>query len=266
MIESNDDQKLRLVLFSFYYNTQSDGEISSDWNPTSGDEIGLAPLEIIKALKQYISVDSMMCCSLGGISFDALKNVTEDFLPRTIIWNRSLTSTWKAGMSLFSSPTNYFLYWATSYFGLYADPEKSLMDFCQWADQKRVVIIQAKEDSYFSGDSALDPLFFESLRKSNVELYDGLFLIPLLAPRAHHACRLDLILNNQNSGTSTENFLPMEKHDSLSDSIVRNLFMDEESHTCFIIGGNKDSLDSILYLQALPLLSSYCKLIPNTEQ
>lgn len=260
VIESKGKKKLRLVLFSFYHNLQSSKEGCSGWDPTSIDEIGMAPIEIMRALKQYISVDSMMCCSLGGVCFEALKNLKEDLLPPTIIWNRALTSTWKAGMSLFSSPMNYFLYYATSYFSLYADPEKSLMDFCKWADPKRVVVIQAKEDAYFSGDSALDPLFFETLRQANAELYEGMFFVPLLSPRAHHACRLDLILNNQDSGTCTENFLPMKKQESLSDSLVRNLFMEGGDHTCFIVGGNKDSLDSVLYLQALPLLSSYCKL------
>lgn len=247
-----ENPKLRLVLFSFYDN--------GDWDPTSSDEIGLVPLEIMRALQQYIPIDSMMCCSIGGITFEALKYASDDFLPRTIIWNRALTSTWKAGLSQFSSPLNYFLYWATSYFKLHADPEKSLADFCQWADHKRVVVIQATNDFYFSGDSALGPSFFERMRGANVELYEGKFLIPLLNPRAHHDCRLDMIINNHDFGTSTEHFLPMGKYESLPDCLVRNLFMPENGHTCFIIGGNRHSMDSILYLQALPLLSSYCKL------
>jgi len=266
VIESKEGPTLRLVLFSLYGNSQSKDETTIGWDPTSTDELGMAALEVIKALQQHTSVDSMICSSLGSLCLDTLKHVTHDFLPPTIIWNRALTSTWKAGMSMFSTPSNYLLYWATSYLNLYSDPENALADFCAWADQKRVVVIQAKEDTYFSGDSALDPLFFTRLQSAGVELYEGSFLIPMIEVKSHHACRLDMIHNNRNSGSLTENFLPMKNQEPLSECLARHIFMgDEESHTCFIVGGNKDTLDSLVYLHALPLLSSYFKLMKKIE-
>ncbi len=259
-IESKENHKLRFILFSFYGNTQSEGGVTSPWSPRSSVEIGMAPLEVLKALQEHIGVDSMMCCSLGGICLDALKHVGEDFLPSTIIWNRALTSTWKGGMSFFSLPQNYMLYLATSYFGLDADPESSLIEFCKRSKPKEIVTIEVTHDRYFSGESALDRSFFEELRNANMEVRQGLFFIPMLAPIAQHACRLDHILNNENTGTSTKNFFPMKKNQPLSDGLIENIFSKGTGHTCFVIGGNKDNLDSITYLQVLPLLCSYSKL------
>jgi len=260
VIESKEKEPLRLILFSLYRNSQTKEKETTRWDPTSASEMGMASLEVIKALQQYITVDSMMCSSLGSLCLDTLKHVTHDFLPPTIIWNRGLTSIWKAGQSVLSLPANYLLYWATSYLNLYSDPENALADFCAWANPKRVVVIQAKEDNYFSGDSALAPSFFERLQKANVELYEGSFLVPMIETIAHHACRLDMIHNNRNSGSTTANFLPMKNQEALSDSLAKHILMEKKGHTCFIIGGNEDTLDTLVYIHALPLLSSYHRL------
>ncbi len=262
VIESRYGSKFRIILFSFNENQEKEGENWISWNPTSCAEIGAGALEVLKAFKQHIAIDSMMCFSLGGVTFDALQYLKEDFLPKTLLWNRCLTSTWKAGLSMVSYPTNCFLYWATSYYGLYANPEQILADYYAQTRDKRLVVIEATEDSYFSRESGLDQDFFDTLSDSGVDLYNGKFQVPLLTPRAHHTCRFDWIVNH-NTGNMTENFLPMNPYETLSDCIVRNLFLEKEGHTCFIVGGTLDTLDSMVYLHALPLLSSYCKLVDH---
>ena len=260
VLESVKDQKFRIILFSFNQNQEQEDDKWVPWNPTSCAEIGASSIEVLKALKQHIEVDSMMCVSLGGITFDALQYLEEDCLPKNLIWNRGLTSTWKAGQSLGSYPLNCFLYYATRYYGLYANPEDMLLNYCEKVEQKRLVVIEAKEDHYFSGDAGLSPEFFEGIHQTGVELYNAKFQVPLLHPRAHHACRLDWIIHHD-AGSEIDNFFQMLPCETLSDCIARHLFMsDEKGHTCLIIGGSLDTLNSMVYLHALPLLSSLCKL------
>lgn len=262
VIETRDGNKFRIILFSFNENQEKEGESWIPWNPTSCAEMGAGALGVLKAFQQHSVIDSMMCVSLGSVAFDAIQYLDEDFLPKTLLWNRCLTSTWKAGLSFASYPTNCFFYWATQYYGLCADPERILANYFVQNQDKRLIVIEAVEDNYFSGESSLGQNFFDTLSDAGVDFYNGKFQVPLLTQRAHHACRLDWIINT-NTGNITENFLPMHPYEAVSDSIVRNFLSEKEEHTCFIIGGRLDTLNSMLYLHALPLLSSYCKLLGN---
>ncbi|MCB1080620.1 MAG: hypothetical protein KDK69_02250 [Chlamydiia bacterium] len=125
-----------------------------------------------------------------------------------------------------------------------------------------MVIIEARNDRYFSGNGALDPDLRENLVATGIEAFQGSFFVPLVAEAAHHALRLDLLINNEDSGTVTSHFLSAEKNEALPTTIVRNLLMETDSqgfHTLFLAGGNKDMLDSITYLQAAPLMSAFLK-------
>lgn len=82
----------------------------------------------------------------------------------------------------------------------------------------------------------------------------------MVAEAAHHAIRLDWIVNNQEAGTNTECFLPFPKNKTLAEGLTRNILTRTEEdgvHTCFLVGENKDNLDSVTYLQAAPLLAAY---------
>ena len=191
-----------------------------------------------------------------------------DSIPKTIILNRSISSIGKVAAQLYSFPISYLLYQAIYALGLDANPEHELLNFFQRIEQnhpqsmegRKVVIIEARNDRYFSGNGALDPSLCDNLVNTGAEVYQGSFFIPLVAEAAHHALRLDWLLNNEDSGTVSTQFLHTEKNESVSSSLVRNLMSEVSEdgyHTCFIVGGNRDSLDSITFLQAAPLLSAF---------
>lgn len=271
VIESKEEiegKKLRLILFSFYDHFDNEG---NPWNPLTTDELSAASLEVIKAFQNHVSIHSMMTFSLGSLILDGLKHVSHDereLIPKTLILNRSLSSIWKVAAQLYSFPISYLLYQAVYSLGLDADPEKEIVSFFERMEGnqgspiegRKVVVIEAKNDRYFSGNGAFDPSLRESLESTGVEAYQGSFFVPLIADIAHHAIRLDLLFNNDDSGSVTSQFIPIEKNEKVPSSLMRNLMSetdDDGFHTLFIAGGNKDILDSITYLQAAPLMSVF---------
>lgn len=128
---------------------------------------------------------------------------------------------------------------------------------------RKVVVLEAKHDRYFSGNGALDPNFRKNLTTTGVEAYQASFSIPMVAEQAHHALRMDLLINNKDSGTVSADFLPAKENESLPLTLVQNLMSETDEnnyHTIFITGGSKDSLDSVSYLQVAPLISAFIDL------
>ncbi len=257
-------KKLRLVLFSYYNNQWVEGNKISGWDPKTTDELSAVPLEVLRALQAHVTIDSMMCFSLGAIALDGLKNVDakdSDIIPKTLILNRPLTSIWKVASQLFPK-LRHALYQLVKLYELDSNPEEELLAFFQRVSKenpnaladRHVVLFEATRDRYFSGPGALT--LVDEIRKI-VKTSHGKFFIPLLAELAHHAHRIDHILNNPNSETDVSAFIDMDPNESISQALNRHIFMKEESHTCLIIGGNRDSLDSIIYLQALPILEAH---------
>ncbi|MCB1080619.1 MAG: hypothetical protein KDK69_02245, partial [Chlamydiia bacterium] len=132
VIESQQDssgKKLRLILFSFYDHVDEKGD---RWNPHTTDELSCAPLEVLRAFQQEITVHSMMTFSLGNFLLDGLKNIGHEdvaMIPQTLILNRGLSSIWKVASQLYSFPISYLLYQAVYSLGLDANPERELVDF-----------------------------------------------------------------------------------------------------------------------------------------
>jgi hypothetical protein len=266
--ETIEGKKLRLILFSFYGHQTEDG---SPWNPLTTHELSSAPLEVLRAFGQELHIHSMMTFSLGNFLLDSLKHVSAhdgEMIPKTLIINRGLASIWKVATQLFSYPVSYLLYQAAYHLGLDANPEKEILDFFdrmqtqtpKSMEGRKVVVLEATLDHYFSGNGALDPEFRDHLENLGVEAYRGSFLVPLIEEHSHHAVRLDFLINNKDSGTTSTHFLPIKHNESLPSSLVSNLMseVDESGyHNLFIAGGNKDNLNSITYLQAALLMSAF---------
>lgn len=261
------EKQIRLVLFTFYDNQVVREGALSAWDPKTTDEISAAPLELLRALQQYTAVDSMVCFSLGGMTLDGLKNLPPEnlhLIPKTLILNRILPSIWKVASQLYPV-LKWCLHPIVQLFGLDANPEGEVLAFLERASEsarkQRMVIFEASRDHYFSGPNGLDSDFAARLKAANVQVDYGKFFVPLMAELAHHSCRLDWILNNPDSETDATDFLKMRDHESVAQALVRDVFAteDSKSHTCLIIGGNRDNIDSVTYLQAIPILEAFLK-------
>jgi len=274
VIESRGDnkkEKLRLILFSFANHQVKTDKKLSPWDPLHIDELSASIWDILKAYQTYIQIDSMICFSLGTICYDGLKHVLpEDFhcIPKILGFNRGLSSIKKVSQKLYPFPLNACLHNAVYYLGLDANPEKELLRFFQnlqsnrdpSIDQRQVIVIEARDDYYFSGKGKLDQDFPEKLQNAGANVFHGTFFVPMIAQRSHHAIRLDWIINNEKAGTETTHFLPFPTNQTLAQGIAENIFRqteDNKAHTCLLVGGNRDNLNTITYLQAAPLLIAY---------
>ncbi len=205
----------------------------SPWDPLSTDELSAAILDILKAYQTQIPIDSMMCFSIGALAFDGLKQVAPEdfhFIPKNLIFNRGLTSIEKVSNRLFSFPVSSILYQLAHFFNLDSNPENELLQFLNRTQQdvpslekRKIVIIEAKHDQYFSGDAGFNPDFSKQIALKGFPTFEGTFFVLIFHPAAHHAIRLDLMINNHNSGTITEKFLPISTNESVASSIVNTL-------------------------------------------
>jgi len=270
--ESIEGKKLRLILFSFADHKVKMGDGVHPWDPMHIDELSGSILDILKAYQSHTHIDSMFCFSLGSLFYDGLKHVKpeeSDFIPKVLGLNRGLASIKKVSEQLYPYPISSILYNSVYYLGLDANPERELLQFFQRMqfhgapmNHREVVVIEARHDRYFSGAGKFDENFCSDLKDAGASVSHGNFFVPMVAEAAHHAIRLDWIVNNQDAGTNTERFLPFPKNKTLAEGLAKNILMQTEKdgvHTCFLVGGNKDNLDSVTYLQAAPLLVAYLK-------
>ncbi|MCB1116801.1 MAG: hypothetical protein KDK71_10065, partial [Chlamydiia bacterium] len=258
---------LRLILFSFNDNRQTFGDAIGPWNPKTADEVSILPIEILRALQTHTSIDSLMCFSLGGITLNGLKHITPEdsaFIPKTVILNRSLRSTWKVASVLFPW-MKWPLHFLTYLYGLDANPEQEILSFYQRLHtqspdsmkERTVVEFSATRDRYFSAPGDYDETFHQTLKDTQTTVHHGKFFIPLVAEIAHHAMRADHLLNNPDSETDTTHFFTMSPNESVPQTLVREIFNRGKTHTSLFVGGNRDSLDSLTYLHALPVLEAH---------
>lgn len=268
--EAIEGKKLRLILFSFADHQVKTRDGVHSWDPVHIDELSGSILDILKAYQSHARIDSMLCFSLGSLFYDGLKHVTpkeSDFIPKILGLNRGLTSIKKVSEKLYPFPISSILYNSVYYLGLDANPERELIHFFQRMqlygtpmNHRQVVVIEARHDRYFSEKGKLDEDFPSHLSQAGASVSHGNFFIPMVVEAAHHAIRLDWIVNNQEAGTNTDGFLPFPKNKTLARGLASNILTRTENdgvHTCFIVGGNKDDLNSVTYLQAAPLLAAY---------
>lgn len=257
-----DKKGLRFVLFGFNENFEEKCGQVSRWNPKSLEEIAQVPLELIHALKENAELNSLVCFSLGALTLEALKNCREDVLPKNIIINRGLTSIRKVSPAVLPYPLSSIVYHICSRWHLDADPESTFLEYLEKnpgiAAQKRVVLIKASLDRYFSGRSDYHSHFYSRVKKVVSQAFEGSFSVPYLHPLAHHALRPDWIICHPESGSDTKNFIPIEHSETLADAINNFFCSENQDHTCLIVGGNRDNLDTILY-SLTGILNSWVK-------
>lgn len=259
------DKPVRLVLFSYYGNhVVSDGQIAP-WDPKTMDEISAVPLEVVRALGQHGEVDSMLCFSMGAFALDGLRHISPekaDLIPKTLILNRGLTSIWKVTSHL--HPYLRWLYYPLAYLSSFdANPEGQTVSFFErlanhanGVGDRRVVAFEMVKDSYFSGEASLDSDFASRLADLGVRVDYGRFSMPLMAEEVHHSCRIDWVLNTEDGGGDTSSFLNIRPNESVARALAREVITEGDSHTCLVVGGRLDTLGTLTYGNALPILEA----------
>ncbi len=267
-------KKLRLILLSLNGNEVVQGSRTLSWDPLHVNEISGGILEVLKAYQGRFNVDSLMCFSLGGVTLDGLKKLSNEesnWLPKTVIWNRVLPSMEKAVNQKFYFPLNLVFNQVIGLLGLDASPEKELTHFFSRIQSsgapmkdRKVVVIHARHDTYFSGSNGPSPQFEQNLAQTGVSTSFQEFSAPFLKKEAHHAMPLNLLSKDFPHPYTLS--LPKAKTGNLAEWLTEKVFKDvpktEAFHTSVIVGGSLDWLDSVTVLHALPLLSAY---IQNAE-
>ncbi|MCB1110917.1 MAG: hypothetical protein KDK64_08040 [Chlamydiia bacterium] len=272
IVESKDgyfDRKIRFVLFSFYDNLEGD----KPWNPTSIDEISGAVFEVLKQVQTWQPLDSLMTFSIGNVIWDGLKHLDaqegDQVLPQKLIINRGLASIEKVSQMLFPYPLSsalHYLAWLTYLDG---NPEQEMLSFFERLAQthspsfqnRKITLIEMTYDRYFSGVGGFDADYHHSLSQLGLDVKRGTFFVPAVAAQAHHALPMHLV-PAASAGAKVENFSSIEQGESLADHLMRTEFLPDQGGevTHCLIGGNRDTLDSITYLHVTPFLLSFNRL------
>lgn len=262
-----NDKNLRIILFTFNGNTQSDFQkkSASSWDPLTMDQLSHAPLHVIRELqKKGIEIDSLMTTSLGNIALDNISS--QDSVPSTIIINRGFTSSKKIANQLFFFPLNYVLYGVAKLCGWLADPEKGLLNFLKEplaeAKSRKIILIEVLKDFYFSDKGALDPNFYEKIVSFGASIFRAQFWPFFFHYRSHHALPLKYLKNNSLTKISTNSpFFSIKNNQRMSAAIVQNIFLKEQKnwHTCFCVGGADSTLDIGMLREVKPLLKDFIR-------
>lgn len=237
--EQNKSGKgLRLIQFSFYGNEcQPAGTTGwQPWKPVDAAEAGHVVFEQIRHLqeKKGYKVDSLYVSSLGNMIFDVLDGVDPAFLPKALILDRPLSSIWKVGAKLYPLGV-YLLYPCACGAGFAANPEKALPKYFNYLKMQRptdlanrkLVLIEVKEDRYFSGVGAFDNDFVSKLKSAGVPAHRKCYDVNEIAyaKETNHSLASNLLFNSEQKD-SNEVF-PVEPYESLASSIVKNVFLEE---------------------------------------
>lgn len=277
-IESTEVQgkKLRLFLFCFngdHFETPKGGQ-TQKWNPLKIKELSECPILVLKALKaQGYEMNSLITTSLGNVVLDGLK-YEEDFsiLPPTLIINRGLASIKETTNRLISFPMNYVLFGLAKLTGWNANPEQELIQFLRREKQnnspslseRKIVILEARFDHYFSENAAFDPSTDGTLAALGCGVFRGSFFPrDHVHERAHHALPLRYFEKDKRTITKIDSIpLNIEEGTNIASVIAESVFMsgDEEFHNCFMIPGNDANENFGTSRDALNLLRAFRKL------
>ena len=228
---------LRILQFSFYgHECQPSGSTGYEpWKPSDALEVGRVLFELIKDLqkKNSYKIDSLMCNSLGSLIFEGLEGIDPALLPKEIILDRALPSVWKAGANLYWPPRAYATYAGAYIAGWGADPEKSLVKYFNHLQAhhqaelkgRRVVLIEVNDDRYFSGAGAYDKGFIPALQSTGIAAHRKCYEVNEIAfaKETNHSLASNHLINGE---TKDDNkVFPVDSHESLSTSIVKNVFL-----------------------------------------
>ncbi|MBS3904741.1 MAG: hypothetical protein KGZ39_05395 [Simkania sp.] len=266
--ESVYGKKFRLILFSFNGNAEKEeGTERRRWEPLTIKALSEGPLIVLKALKQRgIRIDSLITNSLGNVVLESFRDVKPDVIPHTIIINRGLTSIRKILNKHCPFPVNCILHRAAKASGWDANPEEALLHFLETNKgngvQRKVVIIEAEKDHYFSQEGRFAADIHERIQETGAQVLRAGFYPPLVHPRAHHAVTLNHLVKNSATRVFANTIpLSVEESKPMSEVIAEGVFFhgDEEYHTCLSISGNDANLDVATARDGVPLLAAFAK-------
>lgn len=261
------DKNLRIILFTFNGNTQSNVEKKSSersWDPLSIEELSQTPLRVMQAFqKAGVCIDSLMTHSLGNVALDSMENISSESIPKTLVINRGFTSTKKVGNQICPFPLNYILYGMARLCGWTTDPESGLLKFLAKDDgsfQRKIVIIEALKDFYLSEKGALDPFYHDKISKFGASVFRAKYWPYPFHSRSHHALSLNHLVNNsQTQVLANSPFFTVKENEKMSTSVARNIFLNDQDdcHTCFCIGGADSTIEVGTVREVIPLLSAF---------
>ena len=201
--------------------------------------------------------------SIGSVAFEGLKFLKSDttIVPQTIILDRGMASTYKVAKRLYFFPFWFILYAAAYFSNWNANPEAACLAQAPYWAGKSVIHIEATKDYYFSEEGAYDASFCSNLRDYGIKTHSGKFYAPGFTERNQHSLPRGLLYNNPDSGSSIESFLPMNPCESVSEALMREIYLhpgytSSSYHQSLIVGGNAENLDLVL-LRSYPLLESF---------
>ncbi len=245
------NQGLRILQFCLHgHQTKSQGEPSwSPWKPAEARELSRIFLAFLKDLQETLNipVHSLICCSMGSLVFEDL-DAARDALPKLLLLDRPLTSVWKVASKLYNPVVAYMLYGGAYIAGWAADPEKSLTRFfanlgvrqAASMGHRKVVIIEVKEDWYFSGSSAFSDRFTTDLNQAGIRAHRERFHPNeiLYHARSHHALPLNKLRNNHKQDDTS--ILPLQPHESAAAGIIKYLMLPDQPYESAISGATNN--------------------------
>lgn len=233
---SNEAQKnLRIISFSFYDNFIEENNQKVQWQPLSCSESSAIAYEALKALSTTkYKPDSLLTHSLGNLIYSALEHKEDgalNILPKKMIFNRGFTSTYKVVQQTMMPLIRNIIYFIAHQLHWTSDPENTLLNYFNENSsdlkERKLIIIKAKEDHYYQNRGDFDSEFIPELQKLGLSVKNGTFYIPQIMPRFHHSAPDDQVINNHETGTNTINFIKMHTNEKLSDSLMREVFMND---------------------------------------
>jgi hypothetical protein len=218
---------LQVSLHGHQTKTQEE-ESWRSWKPSEAVEVGRVFLAFLK--KSQREVHSLICHSMGSLVLEGLDSEDAD-LPPVLILDRALPSIWKVGCKLYNPIACYSLYGGACISGWAADPEKKLIEFFKKPSQqvtlsnRKVVIIEVREDWYFSGPGAFSEGFIEDLKQAGVPSYRKCFHPNEITyhKRTHHVLPLTELENGHQK--DEDSILPLEPYESVASGIIKYLLL-----------------------------------------
>jgi len=232
--ETDRKTNLRFIQVSLFESQEEKNGKFETWKAANFEEIGKVIFSFLEGLKnKKISVDSMICHSMGGAVLENLKSIDCSKVPKTLILDRILPSIWKVGRQLMNPILCCIVYFFAYCSGWNGNPEQSLVSFFENIKNKspalslsdrNVVIIEAEHDFFFSNHGAFDKDLAKRLNKLGVNAFQKSFTPNHLRIhfRAHHACPIDHLVN---TGPIQTGKFSMGFRQDVASAIVNNIFM-----------------------------------------
>lgn len=217
---------LRIIQFSLH--GHCNGSTKQPWEPKDSSEIGNLFFAFLQKMQESYVIDSLICHSLGSIVMESLDHKKHK-LPPIVILDRSFTSVWKVGCRFYNPVVAYVLYAGALLSGWAIAPEIFLKKYFQEQRQelslsnRKVILIEVKNDHYFAGKGAFDDSFTQELNRMGIGTFRKSFEPNNIAfhERSHHC----LALNKLKNGKAIDNnpIMPLQAYESAAFGLMKFL-------------------------------------------